>query len=282
MNTKTFLSASRLLVMALLLSISFCFAACDGYDETSVDELLSDKTTPIDFELQDFETYDKYYLFDYAGNIFVGADTISKSKCTINLRQGKHHLIWMKGQYGVEVGFVPESRTFSGSNPYIDAKYSEMDIEVTPYLMPVQSVKCQEQITIGGGDLYIKVTDMRGNMETPRGVKVSEKVRVTGFPFVDNISLDGKNYENRKDIRTEWVYFDDRGETVGIVLHTLFLTDRIENFHVAVEVEDTNGKHISTTALPSASIQRDCATTLRGPLFSGSTADWSVTMESYK
>ena len=84
-------------LLALTCIFTFALAACGDDDEPSVDELLSEETTPIEFELTDFEYYDKYYLFDYAGNRYVGADTISRSKFTINLRQGKHHLIWMKG-----------------------------------------------------------------------------------------------------------------------------------------------------------------------------------------
>lgn len=280
-RTKSFLSTSRLALLALAYVFTLTFAACGGEDdEPTIDELLSEETTPIDFELQDFEYYDRYFVFDYTGSRYVGADTITRSKCTMNLRQGKHHLIWMKGQYGSEVGFNPENRTFSGYSDFIDAAYTEMDIEVTPYLMPVQNVKCQKRTTIERSSLYIEVTDINGEMETPDGIKLGEKIKVTGFPFMNNISLDGNNYDTDNEINTGWVYFDDRGETAGIVLNTFCLTDR-DNLQVKVETQDVRGNRISSTTLPSVSLKRECYTILRGPLFSGSTDDWTVMMEPY-
>ena len=277
---KNVLSASRLVTLALACVLTFSFAACSGDDdELSVDELLSEKTTPIDFEFDGFEYLDRYFLFDYAGSRFVGSDTITRSKCTLELRQGKHHLIWMKGQYGSDVDFIPESRTFSGHTTSIYAAYAEMDIEVTPYLMPVQKVKFQKRIQMEGSSLEVMVTDIGKTLQTPSGIKVSREIKVTGFPFMNNVSLDGNSYDIEYETYAEWGFFDIEENTVGTWLYTLCPTNRIEDIQLKVEVKDINGNRIPTTALPKIYLQRGCTTLLRGPLFSGDTSDWTVTVE---
>ena len=150
MKRESSFTVSRLILLALTYMFTLAFTACAGDDdsEPTVDELLSEETTPIDFEFDDFEYLDRYFLFDYAGNKYIGSDTLTTSKCTLELRQGKHHLIWMKGQYGGDVDFIPQNRTFSGYTSNINVSYTEMDIEVSPYLMPVKKVTLQEKTQI--------------------------------------------------------------------------------------------------------------------------------------
>ena len=93
-NTQTKLSARRLIKMTLACLMAVCLAACGGDDEPTVDELLSDKTTPVTFELPQGD----YYMFDYSGSRYVGSDTIHvdrSCKFEAELRQGKHHIIWI-------------------------------------------------------------------------------------------------------------------------------------------------------------------------------------------
>lgn len=280
MKTKAFLFASRLTTLVLACILIFSLAACGGDDdEPAVDEILSEETTTIDFEFDGFEYLDRYFLFDYAGNRYVSSDTITRSKCTLELRQGKHHLIWMKGRYGSDVGFTPERRTFSGHATSIYAAYAEMDIEVTPYLMPVQKVKCQKIIQIEKSGLEVIVTDIDKTLQTPSGIKVNKEIKITGFPFMNNISLDGNSYDIENETYAEWGFFDIEENTVGTWLYTLCPTNRIEDIQLKVEVKDINGNRVSTTELPKIYLQRGCTTLLRGPLFSGGTSDWTVTVE---
>ncbi len=281
MKIRTTFAVSRPALLTLTYMFILAFTACVGDDdnETAIDELLSEETTPLNFEFDDFEYLDKYFLFDYAGNKYIGSDTLTTSKCTLDLRQGKHHLIWMKGQYGSDVGFIPQNRTFSGHTANINVTYTEMDIEVSPYLMPVKKVTLQNINQFEGNtSLTVMVTDIE-----KIDIKTSKEIKVTGFPFMNNISLDGNNYEIEKEIYTNWVHFiSGKEDIVGIYLYTLCPTAAIENIQIKVEVQDAKGKPIPTTTLPMISLQRGCTTDLRGPLFSGNTSDWTVTMEPDK
>lgn len=276
-----------LTLLALTFVFTLTFIACSDNegDEPTIDELLSEETTPINFEFDDFEYLDRYFLFDYTGNNYVGSDTITTSKCTLDLRQGKHHLIWMKGQYGGDVDFIPQNRTFSGYTSNINVSYTEMDIEVSPYLMPVKKVTLQEKTQIEGKtNLTIMVTDIDkvdiNDKIDINDINASKTIKVTGFPFMNNISLDGNSYEIEKEIYTYWVHFyTGKEELVGIFLHTLCPTNRIEDIQLKIEVQDAKGKSIPTTTLPRISLQRGYTTNLTGPLISGNTSDWTVTME---
>lgn len=289
MKKRAPLFASYLTVLTLACVFTFSLIACsDDDDEPTIDELLSEETTPIDFEFEDFEYHDRYFLFDYAGNNYVGSDTLTTSKCTLDLRQGKHHLIWMKGLYGRDVDFIPQNRTFSGYTSNINVTYTEMDIEVSPFLMPVKKVTLKKKKQIEGNtSLAIMVTDIDKvdiNDEIDiNDINASKKIKVTGFPFMNNISLDGNSYEIEKEIYTYWVHFIiSKEDLVGISLHTLCPTSRIEDIQLKVEVWDAKGKPIPTTTLPKISLECGYTTDLHGPLFSGSTADWTVTMEPFQ
>ena len=55
----------------------------------------------------------------------------------------------------------------------------------------------------------------------------------------------------------------------------------LDNIQLTAEVYDKDGNPISTTTLPKFNLRRGYTTILRGPLFSGSTSDWTVTMKQY-
>ena len=281
MNTLTKLSASRLIVMTLACLMAVCLTACGGDDdEPTVDELLSEETTPIDFVLQDFGYHDKYFLFDYAGGRYVGSDTITKSECKLNLRQGKHHLIWMKAQYGGNVGFNPENKMFatydnSVGKTAIDVAYSEMDMEITPYLMPVKAVVCDKHFTVIASQLVIEVSDMdRWDDLHIKPIDEYAELKVVGFPTVKSISWYGNGYEIED--RYDGIYTNIYDDTIE--LSTICPTSGLDNIQVNVELWNTNGNKIPTTKLPTFSMRRKFTTVLRGPLFSGNTRDWTVEM----
>lgn len=271
MKTKAFFPVIRLAVLALTCMTMFAFTACsdDDDNESTIDDLLSEETTPIDFELLDYDLYDEYILFDYAGNRYVGSDTITRSKCTINLRQGKHHLLWMKGNYMESIGFNPEDKTFNtGNREYVNISYIEMDLEVTPYLMPVKKIECKNIKVIPYCILTIDPTDI----DEMRTLDVQE-IKVTGFPMVRTISWDGNSYQ-----------LEDRYDGIYIIgglgeLYTVCPTKGFDGVEVKIEMRNTNDELISTTQLPKINLRQGYNTTLHGPLFSGNTSDWTVTME---
>jgi len=270
MKTKTFFPVRLLVSLVLTCTYTLAFIACsdnDG-DELAIDELLSEETTPIEFELLDYEPYEEYVLFDYAGNRYVGSDTITRSKCTLDLRQGKHHLLWMKGQFGESIGFNPEDKTFNMVNrECFNIPYHEMDLEVTPYLMPVKKIQCKDEKVISRCCLVINPTDIdeMSNLDV-------KDIKVTGLPRVKTISWDGGSYQ-----------LEDRYDGIYLIgglgeLYTVCPTKGFDGVEVRIYIWNTRDELIPTTQLPKFNLRQDYVTTLRGPLFSGNTSDWTVTM----
>ena len=279
MKTKTSFPLRLPVLLALTYVPMLAFNACsdnDG-DEPTIDEQLSEETTPIEFELLDYDPYEEYVLFDYAGNRYVGSDTITCSKCTLDLRQGKHHLLWMKGQYGESIGFNPEDKTINVENrTCINIPYYEMDLEVTPYLMPVKKIQCKNEKVIPCCDLIIDATDIDEAWET-LNIKIVDNIfymKVTGFPTVRTISWDGSSYQ--LEDRYDGIYLG------GSELSTVCPARGFDNIQVNTEIWNVRDELIPTTQLPKFNLRQGYITTLRGPLFSGNTSDWTVTMEPDK
>ena len=319
MNTQTKLSASRLIVMTLACLMAVCLAACGGDDdEPTVDELLSEETTPIDFQLADYYRYDKYYLFDYAGSRYIGSDTISSNKCSKELRQGKHHLLWIKGieddvvrdwrRYGNEyyggigVHYNPSEKTiinFSGyDSDYDKVMYAELDMEVTPYLVPTRKVELANYVS---GSIQVEITDMSDDVEQPRDMTSDEGYNyssmykysrplvgtINGYPVIQEVSLTGDKYIRNEEDNSSNIILQYYGDGIGgrefyiKRLSTFCPKSGLHDIQLTATVVDKNGNSLPTTSLPRCSMQRGYTTVLRGPLFSGSTADWVVTMEPY-
>ena len=308
MNNRI-ISAIRMTTFMLMCMCAVCLTSCGGDDDLSIDEILSQETTPIDFQLAEYNNwYDKYFLFDYAGSSYVGSDTVSSYKCTINLRQGKHRLLWMKGidkepkygkNYSYGLHYDPQEKTVTnyGGSRYL-VQYAEVELEVTPYLMPVQQIRPSNYID---GAIELKITDMSEELEQPRDRSGDEDYdpvsqyrytrpvvgTVSGFPNVSKVSLTGNDYtreavDGSSDILLQYKYDQtDKREFYGGSYVVLCPKSGIDNILLTVDMKDKNGKHIPTTALPRCSVQRGYATVLRGPLFSGSTSDWTVTMEPF-
>lgn len=176
MKANKFQFASRLASLVLAPVFITTIAACGGDDDsndiggkTGGTTSLSDKTTPIDFQFKE-RAYNSFFaLYDYAADgAYVGSDTTKYSKCSVNLRQGSHRLLWMEGvdgneylnwewgqtgygdkyymglHYDPETGLVTDY-DYDKSDGYNhtvghDVVYSEQLIDVTPYLMPAQEV----------------------------------------------------------------------------------------------------------------------------------------------
>lgn len=316
--------ASRLSFLALALSASLSFNSCSkDDDEPSLDEVLSEETTPIDFDFEDYHWEYQTMLFDYAGNNYVGSDTITRrSQCTLNLRQGKHKLVWI---YGLDDWGDEPDRTEKSGNHYDPVaktvttydkygadeavSYCEKNLEVTPYLMPVQKVEHTNHLTCR---VRFYVTDTHPNLPMPVIVQNDyssryEKVgKVTGFPHIKTVALFSNHYEMMDEeqehpvwtcsVNTYWRdNKNDKHDTFDYdnVADDFVMTDisgyysmfcplnGLDNIQLTAEVKGKNGVAIPTTKLPKFSIKRGYTTILRGPLYSGSTSDWTVEMIPY-
>lgn len=318
MKTKVFFSAGRLAVLALACITTLSFNACgqddDGKPEKPVnpveepidEETLSDKTTPVEFK---FSYSNENFLFDYAGDNYVGSDTIKAYRKTIDLRQGKHHLvsisqlnIWEEGR-SRGVNFRPSTKQVVNTEDRFvfihNMAFFETDLEVSPYLLPTQEVNYNRYLTF---TVRIKVTDASQNLTMPEKIESGGSVsytepvigKIKGIPHPNTIYLD-------KDDYTEYDTGEGLTATVGVHydyyehpealkhlcidikgIRALCPPKGFEDIQPIAEIYDRDGKAMATTTLPKISLLRGYTTILEGPLFSGTTADWKVTMEPYK
>lgn len=318
MKTKAFLSASQLTLMALATVFTLIFTSCSG--EESIDELLSNKTTPVTFMMP---SNGDYYLFDYAGSHYVGSDTITtkSQKAEVDLRQGKHHTLWFRGlehfsrdyveggtgddycDDGASIFFNPNDKTIEVAKRHIniatDVRCAECDVNVGEYLLPVQKLSFSSLTA----KVRIIVYDNSPALYRSGIIGV-----VRGYPFVTSVHLFGAGFktgnipselsydverasddyyhyfEQIKDSPTENLIFSEQGKSITIEESDYILCPEggIDNIQLTTEVREFDGGMIVTTQLPTFSLHRGYTTVLRGLLFSGSTADWSVTMEPYE
>lgn len=301
MKTKAICFASRLLTMAFAVCVSLSFAACGDDDEPSVDEILSDKTTPVTFKLEK----KKYFLFDFAGSHYVGSDTLdlkgskTADKTEIELRQGQHHLLWFKGlpdkyyrEYFEDVSFAPTTQTVrSNANTYgrYIINYAECDIKVLEYLLPTQKLEWN----MLNADVVINITDQKlaaDKVEKKHNQSVSIGT-IDGLPNVSSLTIHGDNYTLSDDplpIKISSSYYKGDGTHQDLFsihlspIYTIFCPESgFHNIQLTPNILDKNGNRIATTAMPSFSLRRGYITVLTGPLFSGSTSDWTVEYEPF-
>ena len=298
MNTKAFFPVSRTALLALTCIFTLCFASCGSDDdEPSVDEILSEETTPVTFDLM---KKGRHILFDYAGKRLVGADTIDveyldQKSQTIDLRQGKHRLLWMRGLLFSEG--IDDEMVFIAS-PYYDVKsgtvkcqdydyrlqlnyplpqYYIKEMEVTPYLMPEQKVEYQ----LLCADIYL-------SLSCDFSIDDDLRLAVSGIPFVKEIGIDYNRYtlgDANKGV-VNGTTFQGSG-TQGRYNLALFSKnilcpkDGLDNVQLFYEVE-RNGTKIYSASLPPISLRRGYKTTLSGPLVGGQTSDFTVEMYTYE
>lgn len=307
MKKNTYFSASRQALLVLVCIIAHGFAACGGDDEPTVDELLSDKTTPVTFQLPQGD----YYMFDYSGSRYVGSDTIHvdwSGKCEIELRQGDHNILWVRhGDDGREyAGIIYDvtTRRFLHHGESQDLSCGWSEISVAPYLLPTQKVEL-EYLTAtlqiepsdelpftpveNGNYIYEYKSPIGTTWITYRFISVGT---FTGPALVQSISADdgGCVFGNE----TKWSDIVAAGMVNGanqviigkecraLPLLALCPSSGIPDIQLTSKLSDANNLSVSTTQIPIFSLRRGYTTILRGPLFSGSTADWTVKMEPYK
>ena len=288
MKQRAIYFASRLMVVALAVCVSLSFAACGDDDEPSVDELLSDKTSTVRFELP--ATYVNYLLYDYAGSHLLNCYVIcsSKKNYELELRQGKHHFIWIDcmSYPDREDLFDPIAKTFNVIEPENIYRYAEYDYEVTDYVK--ESHKPNFYPLYATVEIY--VTDFSSDLKQPDEpvyfVSQQKEInvgKIVGFPVVTSFSLHGGKYEATDHFNgTVTAFYGVYSKKVRVYCGTRILCpeDGINGIQLHAEVESATGETIPTTPLPPISLRRGYTTILKGPLFSGSTADWKVTMEA--
>lgn len=294
MNTQTKLSASRLIVMTLACFMAVCLAACGGDDEPTVDELLSEEATPITFDLP---KKGRHILFDYAGNNLVISDTIdveySDQKLqTIDLRQGKHRLLWMRGllfSEGIddEIVFIASpyydtnSRTVKCQDydyrlqlTYPLPQFCIKEIEVTPYLMPEQKVEYQSLCA----SIYLHLT-----CDFSHDEKLS--LAVSGIPFVKEVGIEDNRYtlgdvDGEGTTTFQGYNVRDRYKLALFSKDILCPKDGLDNVQLRYDVT-RNGEVIYSVSLPPISLRRGYKTSISGPLVGGNTDSFVVEMRTY-
>lgn len=246
--------ASRMVILALACSTIFGVIACGGDDDETakktdvpqpqVDEPepeLSEQTTPVKFETG----YGNRYMFDYGGGKYLGSDTLSKGWGTsLDLRQGKHHLVWFKdlsdygGYSGLTYNFeddyeqvywggvhydpvkrvvklydyddlTAEYLTYPKETVISRVKYAEMELLVYPTLLPTQKVNFTH-LTCG---ISITATDMTSGLAKPElnpnpssGTYTEPVVGEVTIPYIYSLSLKDNSIEKDERVSTIRTY----------------------------------------------------------------------------
>lgn len=300
MRTKAFFSVSRLVVLALTCIFTFCLAACGSDDdEQTVENMLSDKTTPVTFEL----VAGKYYVFDYSGSRYVGSDTIYEYhgiptaiyKVDVPLRWGSHHLVWFKGLEGpgygssLNVDYSPETKTIDATENGRELEYAECDVNVAEYLLPAQKLEWEPltaSVIINFNNYPFNSYDTSPYPNIP--VKYNSPViigRVKGFPVVTSASVNSNQYQalpETAEVSIAATATRDGIEYSTRAVNYILCPQEGLAVQLTAEVLDKDGKPMSTTEIPKFPLRRGYTTIAWGPLFPGSPAQWTFTMEPYK
>lgn len=279
---------------------TFGFAACSG-GEDNIDDVLSKETTPVTFELG---SCGEYILYDYIANgTYVGSNTIQgNGTATINLRQGKHQLIIVRGldsqliaedsiSFAQGIHFVPQNKSLI-FNPYIQKTDTNFEynqaahksvfywakcIEVSPHLLPTQKAiylpgSCSVQIYLTDEYTFF--------LSNPALVG-----RITSIPVITEVGLDDKRYKingfGDAIINIEVVKSGLGAYMPVCEFHSLCPLNGLNDIQLTTNIKDNNGQTVQTATLPKISFRRGYITKLTGPLFCGSTSDWDVEMIPY-
>lgn len=309
MNGTTMLT-SRIRCLLALLSVCCVlgFLSCSNGEE-DIDDVLSKETTPVTFEL---DAGWEHLLFDYTFNgTYLGSYSFDigqespQQTTTVNLRQGTHKLVWLKGtrrQYIVQGGgdyfdteglnYLPESKSLFRDNVLKSLQhtisYCEIDLEVTKSPMPEQKLS------------YIPITCVFEIVMTDASTWLSNKYSFgkMSLPFVSEVGLTNNRYKIRDEPYNVTLYAYDFVHTSGYYNGHQVITPELpmgyentinnftnlcplyglDNIQPIANVTNENGLPVNTTPLPKISFRRGYTTKLTGPLFSGSTADWKIEM----
>jgi len=317
-------------VLALACTTFLSLVSCGGDDEGTgagtgtntpqprpSESELSEETTPVKFETG----YGNRFFFDYGGGEYLGSDTLTKGwGTTYDLRQGMHHLVWLKDLdkngfyidapegYGYGVHYNPVKRvvklydfddltteypTYPKETCIPCVQCAEMDLQVYPTLLPTQKVNFTH-LTCG---ISITATDMTSGLAKPElnpnpnsGTYTEPVVGEVTIPYIYSLSLKDNSIEKDErvsKIRTYAKNWDPQTllyENIGIMVGGAVMLcppEGMQNIQIKARVYDRNGKDIPTTPLPAISVKRGYTTVLEGPLFSGTQSDWKVSYEPY-
>lgn len=283
-----------------------------------MEERLSEETTPITFKIRALDNFLFDYV---DGKYIDSDTLYSKwgGEKNVELRHGKHDLLWFRGlernsdnPWGVHFDPIKrklENRDVRGEAMQ-DVQFCKKKIEVSPYLMPVQELSYEYYVTCM---LFIEITDFSQLIQKPTIIDEYDfetKVvgKITGIPNIRSISLDDGSYATDGDMKIDvisvpafdegWWTVPDKEPWLAVIpadrsdypdfIGDIRMGNRLlcpfEGMTGVVPkavIYDTNGKKIATTDLPRISFLPGCVTHLRGPLFSGTTSDWSATIEEY-
>lgn len=302
-----------------LLLLAGAVWSCSSKDE--VEEMLSTETTPVTFQV-DAQTTPIFFDFT-EGWRYIGSDTVKSasykaSAITLDLRQGKHNIVAVKGietsndVQKTGVHFDPSNRTFYLQSEYdahgleaetamlgvpsADVCYWRRQLEVSPYLLPEQKPEYTPvTATLYIGPQSVVPAEIQKDM---RVVGTYIKTEVKEVPVVEQVGLDSKSYKLRKTPHEIYAVLSESGSS-GLSystngpyitlcpeggLHDISLT-----ISVSAEVTMSDGffqhpyRRDYTVRLPKFSLQRGYVTRLMGAtLYSEKTEDWTVEMAPYE
>lgn len=285
--------------MTLACFMVVCFTACGGDDNLSADDTLSIDSTPVSFAPGEEGIF---FLYDYttAGK-FVGAHKFTtkwfKEEITVNLRRGRHKLLWVTGVNNSTPMEYPESIDYTrhGTFYYSDGdsivwydnnlpigfgvRYCEQEINVTDHIMnsqPISFLRAESCV-------QIMSTDFSPLLDMADGDELFGVGSIVVSPFVKTMSLMGKDFKVINGGTPGNIFvknIPESGHSCVTAVTRLLLCpkDGLQDVEVQCSIFDKGGNIIPTTTLPKISIKRGYTTHLEGPLFSGSTSDWKVLM----
>ena len=279
MKTNISNSVSRQAVLALSACMFMGFTACSS-DDPSVDELLSDKTTPVTFELRK----GTHFMYDYAGSHYVGGDTIRVSKngeVKRDLRQGQHSILWLNDPYYDEgnlygMHFDADRKMLIRNGEYPDLNhsiwYAVSEVNVSEYLLPTQTLTYSTPMS--AIFLYVEDADRYPGAVDKEFLQIGV---LKGYPNVVSVSLTGNEYERRESVDLP-IYYYPKSKNMQIIGAdgSVFMCPKegLDNIQLVIEIKDQNGTVISTSELPKMSFRRGKSISLQGTLFSGKSSDW--------
>jgi hypothetical protein len=309
---QRYISFTMHLILAVFVCVSFIGINSCGDDsldseEDSIDEVLSIDTTPVSFIYDEltFHSDGLLYLFDYTpGGQLVSTSTfevraVRDGKITVNLRRGKHKLLWMTGicnnapdGYDYWTGdrhgthFDPATKELFWYDDYSSSGsvvyYREQNITVTDHVSSIplnQFLPTTCSLRVLSKDIVPAVGLSTGDgFEKEIGtLKIGKRVKTMSLTGKHYTLIDSAAYgvvyaraviENSKPIDTCVVAFSPS---------LLCPVGGLSNIPITCEVKDKNGDIVPTTAFPNQTLKRGYVTSLEGFLFSGKPSGWRVT-----
>ena len=293
-------------------------AACSCSDD-ELETMLSAETTPVTFRV---DPKISPIFFDYTeGWRYIGSDTVKTAKSiasltTINLHQGNHNIIAVKGLDNgndarkTGVHFDPNTRRFylrserdalglGSETPVLgvatDGVYFwHRQLEVVPYLLPEQTPEYNTPVTAMLAIDPIYMWDMPSNLYS-----FAMQATIDNVPVVEEIGIDDNSFKLRKEPHELYYVVAIRdqkliGKAQNMPYFTLCPAEGLHDINLTLSVEviayeqpgqigfprEIRRKY--SVKLPPFSLQRGHITVLYGPLYSESTSDWTVEMSPYR